>query len=77
MNKNIFLVAICLVLATLGNGLTDGKLIEKFAWKQLTFDWPSGEAEQEAIKSGRYIPENNLPLGVEKWNNKIFVTVPR
>lgn len=53
------------------------KLEEKFHWKQLMFDWPSEKAEKDAIASGDYVVENNLPLGVEKWNNKLFITVPR
>ncbi|XP_067621168.1 protein yellow [Eurosta solidaginis] len=55
----------------------EAKLAEKFSWKQLEFEWPSEEAEKEAISSGRYVPENNLPLGLERWNNRLFVTVPR
>lgn len=54
-----------------------GNLEEKYAWSELKFDWPSKEAEQEAITSGRYVPANNLPLGIEVWRDKLFVTVPR
>lgn len=50
---------------------------ELFAWKEVEFSWPSQEAKDEAIKSGQYIPANNLPLGIAKWKNKLFVTVPR
>jgi len=57
--------------------VADAKLEEKFSWKQLQFAWPNNQAEQDAIKTGHYIPENNLPLGLERWNNKMFVTVPR
>ncbi|XP_053959654.1 protein yellow [Anastrepha ludens] len=53
------------------------KLEERFSWKQLEFEWPSEQAEKEAISTGHYVPENNLPLGLERWNNKLFVTVPR
>lgn len=53
------------------------KLEEKFVWEELEFDWPSEEAMQDAIDSGTYIPKNNLPLGLDVWHNKIFVTVPR
>lgn len=71
LRETFLLVALC---ATIGSTL---KLQEKFAWKEMQFDWPTPEAEQEAIKTGRYIPHNNLPLGVERWQNKLFVTVPR
>lgn len=57
--------------------VVQAKLEEKFHWKQLVFDWPSNEAEQAAIKTGEYVVENNLPLGLERWKNKLFITVPR
>lgn len=53
------------------------KLEEKYAWKELEFAWPSEEVKQEAIKSGKYIESHNLPLGLEVWKDKIFITVPR
>jgi hypothetical protein len=56
---------------------TCDRLQEKFAWKQLEFDWPSESAKEQAIQSGQYIPINNLPVGIEVWRNKLFMTVPR
>lgn len=53
------------------------KLEEKYFWKELEFAWPSEEIKQEAIKSGKYIESHNLPLGLEVWRDKIFITVPR
>lgn len=53
------------------------KLEEKYSWKELEFAWPSEEVKQEAIKSGKYIESHNLPLGLEVWNDKVFITVPR
>lgn len=53
------------------------KLEEKFSWKELEFNWPSEEVKQEAIRSGKYVESNNLPLGLDVWKNKLFITVPR
>ena len=53
------------------------KLDEKFSWKELEFNWPSEEVKQEAIRSGKYVESNNLPLGLDVWKNKLFITVPR
>lgn len=71
------LLIICLVFCLSAIIVVQAKLEEKFHWKQLVFDWPSEEAEKNAIKSGEYVVENNLPLGLERWNNKLFITVPR
>lgn len=53
------------------------KLCERFLWKMVDFDFPSEEARAEAMRSKEYIPENNLPLGLEVWKNKLFVTLPQ
>lgn len=52
-------------------------LQEKFAWKEVDFAWESEAQKEKAFASGRYIIENNLPLGLDVWKDKLFVTVPR
>lgn len=53
------------------------KLDEVFAWQELDFAWPSESAKQDAVNSKRYIDKNNLPLGLDIWRDKLFITVPR
>lgn len=53
------------------------KLKEVFAWKTVDFDFPDDATRARAIESKEYIQENNLILGVERWHDKLFVTVPR
>ena len=53
------------------------KLQERYSWNQLDFAFPSEQLKQQAIASGDYIPQNGLPVGVEHWGNRLFVTVPR
>ncbi|XP_031623400.1 protein yellow-like [Contarinia nasturtii] len=67
----ILLFAVCI------QNSFSSKLEEKFRWKEVSYAWPSDSAMDEAIKSGRYQPENNLPLGLEVWKDKLFITVPR
>lgn len=57
------------------HGLTNLK--ERYKWKQVDFTWPSNEVKELATQKGDFIPANNLPLGIERWNNKLFITVPR
>lgn len=52
-------------------------LQEKFAWKEVDYAWESDSQREEAVTSGRYIVENNLPLGLDVWRDKLFITVPR
>lgn len=69
--KLIFVLAMGIACATAS------KLEEKFSWKELDFAWPSEEVKQEAIRSGKYIESHNLPLGLDIWHDKLFITVPR
>jgi len=74
--KHIKLSSVLLVFACVDLGLA-AKLEEKFKWKEVSYAWPSEQAKEEAITSGRYKPENNLPLGLDVWKDKLFITVPR
>lgn len=69
--KQIVIVAVFVALARAS------KLEEKYSWKELSFEWPSEEAKHEATKSGKYVEANNLPLGLDVWKDKLFITVPR
>lgn len=71
---------LCVVLSViLLNGYANGayKLQERYSWNQLDFAFPSQVIKEQAIASGDYIPTNGLPVGVEHWGNKLFVSVPR
>lgn len=45
-----------------------------FQWKQTDYDWPSNDMKK---LFSHYQQENNLPLGLEVTQSRIFVTVPR
>lgn len=69
-----FLVTFVIIL-----GITDAafKLEERYSWNQLDFVFPSQAMKDVALASGSYIPTNALPVGVEHWGSRLFVTVPR
>jgi len=66
-----------IVLVALCGFATAAQLDEVYSWKELQFAWPNQETRDNAIRSGDYIPANNLPLGIGRWKGKLFVTVPR
>lgn len=43
----------------------------------MDFDFPDYASRRKSINSKEFIPENNLPLGLDVWNDKLFITVPR
>ncbi|XP_028163887.1 protein yellow-like [Ostrinia furnacalis] len=53
------------------------KFQETFAWNVMDWNYPTEASRQQAIQAGALIPENALPVGIERWRNKLFVSVPR
>lgn len=53
------------------------KLDERYSWNQLDFVFPTQQMKNLALASGTYIPQNALPVGIEHWGNRLFVSVPR
>ena len=53
------------------------KLREQFSWKMVDIEFPNDTVKQEAITGGSDVQEHNLPLGLEVWKDKLFVTFPR
>lgn len=73
MNKLLGLITMILFV-----GLSSAqRLQERFNWRQLDWVFPNQQLRDRAIASGDYIPTNGLPVGIERWQNKLFVTVPR
>ncbi|XP_067005600.2 dopaminechrome tautomerase [Anabrus simplex] len=56
---------------------SQSRLKELYSWRQIDFVFPSDSTRQAALTSGAYIPENNLPLGLEIWGDRIFVSLPK
>ncbi|KAG5889901.1 hypothetical protein JTB14_008047 [Gonioctena quinquepunctata] len=71
------MLKITLLAALIYIGGAAAELEEVFKWNEVSFEWPSEEAKNKALRQGDYIPENNLLLGLYKWKNKMFVTIPR
>ncbi|XP_063824919.1 protein yellow-like [Ostrinia nubilalis] len=47
-----------------------------YKWKHVDFEFPSARHRRQAIADGKYIPENVLPLGLEVWGSRVWVTLP-
>ncbi|CAG9817905.1 unnamed protein product [Phaedon cochleariae] len=48
-----------------------------FQWKQLDFEYPSDTSRHQAIVSRDFISENNVPLGLEVYEDRLFLTIPK
>jgi hypothetical protein len=70
-------IELCSIIVLCVRIVTGGVLEVIFEWKELDFAYPNSRARQEAVESQSFIPSNNVPVGLEVWNNKLFITVPR
>ncbi|CAD1469723.1 unnamed protein product, partial [Heterotrigona itama] len=48
-----------------------------YSWNNVEYNFPATVNPDTLMSDGEYIPENNVPLGMEIWEDKIFITVPR
>lgn len=48
-----------------------------YEWNYLDFAFPTHELKQSAVKSGEYNHSNCIPIDVDRWHDKTFVTVIR
>ncbi|XP_017877314.1 protein yellow-like [Ceratina calcarata] len=47
------------------------------AWSNVEYNFPNDSIRDTLVSKGDYIPENNMPLGMHVWGDKVFITVPR
>jgi len=48
-----------------------------FQWKILDYKFDSPAQRKQYLDSGEFVPENNLPLGIDRWRDRLFITTPR
>jgi hypothetical protein len=70
-------IELCSIIVLSLRIVTGGVLDVIFEWKELDFAYPNSRARQQAVESQSFIPSNNVPVGLEVWKNKLFITVPR
>ncbi|XP_043257888.1 protein yellow-like [Colletes gigas] len=47
------------------------------SWDFVDFNFPNDSARNSLLSNGDYVPENNVPLGLHLWADKVFITIPR
>ncbi len=53
------------------------KLRVEYEWNQIDFEYPNAEMRQAAITNMNFIQENVIPVGLEVYKNRLFMTLPR
>ncbi|XP_011214781.3 protein yellow [Bactrocera dorsalis] len=76
-NLRLTLRNLATLLCLIAHAQATYKLQERYSWTELDFAFPNPGLKRQALASGDYIPQNALPVGMEHWGNRLFVTVPR
>lgn len=66
-----------LLLSILENAAGIDNLKVVFQWKKLDFHFKDENAMHRAAIDKLYLPYNNVPVGIEVYNDRIFLTIPR
>lgn len=67
------------ILATLliGHVHSNDNLRVAYEWKEIDFKYASPEERWSAIENFDFKPENVIPFGIEVYQSRLFVTLPR
>lgn len=74
---NKMLLKICLILAVVTISRCNDNLRVAYQWKEMDFEYQSSSDRQRAIETKAFIPENVMPVGLEVYQNRLFITLPR
>jgi hypothetical protein len=48
-----------------------------YQWKQIDFDYRNNADRMEAIEKETFIPQHVIPVGLEVYKQRLFITLPR
>lgn len=48
-----------------------------YQWKEIDFEYRSAADREEAIRSKSFIPGHVVPVGLEVFKSRLFITLPR
>lgn len=75
--NSLKLVSICMVGISLFATCWANNLEIKYQWKTIDFNYTSAEKRQEAIDKQTFIPNNVIPVGLEVYKDRLFLSLPR
>lgn len=76
-DKLVLSVGLLVVAAVISIVHGNDNLRTAFHWKQVDFKYPDEALRQLALSSRNYVPENVIPVGLEVYKNRLFLTLPR
>lgn len=74
---NKMLLKIFSLLAVVTISRCNDNLRVAYQWKEIDFEYQSSADRQKALETKAFIPENVMPVGLEVYQNRLFITLPR
>lgn len=68
---------LCVASYMLGQVVCNDNLKVAYQWKQVDYEFTDATVKKQAIESKEFIPENVIPVGLEVYKNRLFITLPR
>lgn len=50
---------------------------EVYSWASLDYDWPNASMKADYEKSGKFVVNNNIIVGIKLYHDEVYVTAPR
>lgn len=72
-----FFVATFCALSYLNFARCNDNLRVAYEWREIDFEYRSAADREEAIRSETFIPANVIPVGLEVYQTRLFITLPR
>ncbi|CAH2037581.1 unnamed protein product, partial [Iphiclides podalirius] len=73
----LLLLLIPIALTAGDNNYVKGPVGTLYRWKQIDFQYPSEQERLNAIANGQFKQSSVIPLGIERWKDRVFVSTPR
>lgn len=81
INKTIHIIIICLQLflccVVIKTVNCNDNLRVAYQWNEIDFKYRNELERNQAIESKEFIPQNVIPVGLEVYRTRLFVTLPR
>lgn len=75
----MFTTHICIIMMSVMASLVSANdnLSVAYEWKELDFAYRSAQDRADAITSGEFLAANVIPVGLEVFKHRLFLTLPR
>lgn len=77
-NIKMFITDFCVVVFVMASlASANDNLSVAYEWNELDFAYRNTQDRAEAIASGEFVPANVIPVGLEVFKHRLFLTLPR